>query len=148
MVTKELDKLQYYIDILPTKLAAFTEEEFAHRTVPNKWSKKEIIGHLIDSATNNHHRFVRGQFDSNPIISYAQNDWVEATAYQNMSQQIVIATWKMYNVFLIEIVRNISDEVLQNRTANGHTLAFLVEDYVSHLEHHLNQIFENFDFKV
>ncbi|MDR2222639.1 MAG: DinB family protein [Flavobacteriaceae bacterium] len=148
MTPTDLSKLQYYIDVLPAKLEEFTEEDFAYKATADKWSKKEIVGHLIDSATNNHHRFVRGQFEDNPVISYEQNDWVTATAYQNMPQELVIKTWKMYNAFLLEIVCNISEEVLKRRTANAHTLAFLFGDYVSHLEHHLGQIFHDFDFKA
>ncbi|MDM1370115.1 DinB family protein [Myroides marinus] len=148
MKTSDLSKLQYYIDTLPSKLNAFTEEEFAHKTAPDKWSKKELVGHLIDSATNNHHRFVRGQFEANPVISYAQNEWVLATSYQQMSQELVIDTWKMYNTFLLNLICTISPEILDKHMANGHTLSFLFADYVSHLEHHLEQIFEDFDFKA
>lgn len=148
MTTTDLSKLQYYIDVLPARLEQFTEEEFSYKETEGKWSKKEILGHLIDSATNNHHRFVRAQFEDNPVVSYAQNEWVEVSAYQQMQQDTVIRTWKMYNAFLLEIVCNISVEVLNTKMANGHTLAFLVEDYVSHLEHHLGQIFDDFDFKA
>lgn len=77
-----------------------------------------------------------------------QNEWVEASAYQQMPQDTVIKIWKMYNTFLLEIVCNIAVEVLNTKMANGHTLAFLVEDYVSHLEHHLGHIFDDFDFKA
>src|SRR4249920_4023557 len=86
-----LAQLIHILDTIPAKLRAFTEEEFSAIPAPGKWSKKQILGHLIDSATNNHHRFVRAQFDVKPTILYQQELWNEFSYYQSMPQEHVIS---------------------------------------------------------
>ncbi|HWW41551.1 MAG TPA: DinB family protein [Pedobacter sp.] len=126
------------------KLLEISEEDLSEKTDPGKWSKKEIIGHLIDSATNNHHRFVRGQFEKNVQISYDQNKWNVAGHYQDIDSIQLIQFWMMYNRQLIELWRNIPKEKLSNTIYTGDetplTLGFLIQDYVVHLEHHLKQL--------
>ena len=110
---------------------------------PDKWSKKEIIGHLIDSATNNHQRFVRGQFENRPAIIYDQDKWNEFGFYQQINGQQIISFWAAYNRQLIELIKHIPKENLQLECLVGDkllTLNFLINDYVEHLEHHLRQV--------
>src|SRR6478609_7364599 len=78
----------------------FSEDDFSFKPAPEKWSKKEILGHLIDSATNNHQRFIRIQFEDNPVIGYDQNKWVEYSRYQQMSTTELIRFWQTYNQHL------------------------------------------------
>ncbi len=111
----------------------------------DKWSKKEILGHLIDSATNNHHRFVRGQFEEHPEISYDQNNWNKYNYYQQLDIQQLISFWTVYNKQLLAIIREIPTANLIRACMIGSnlvTIEFLINDYVKHLAHHLKQIVE------
>jgi hypothetical protein len=83
-IEKSLNRRNYIIDKAPSMLSEISEENMYLRHLPTKWSKKEILGHLIDSATNDHQRFVRGQFENNPEISYDQNKWNEFSFYQDI----------------------------------------------------------------
>ncbi|XZF12787.1 DinB family protein [Chitinophagaceae bacterium MMS25-I14] len=140
-----LQRLQYLIEIIPGKLLSIPEEEFAQKPVPEKWSKKEILGHLIDSAANNHQRFVRTQFEDIPAISYDQNGWNHYSYYNQMDQRQLVQFWEIYNRHLLTLASHIPAEFLERkcRTNAGEvTLQWLVEDYVVHMEHHLKQLTE------
>lgn len=140
IVTK---RLTYLCDTIPPLLTAIDEELFSTKTSPGKWSKKEIMGHLIDSATNNHQRFVRTQFENKPAIVYDQNKWNAFNFYQQISGQQIISFWTIYNRQLIELIRHIPKANLQLECRVGEkllTLDFLITDYVEHLEHHLKQV--------
>ncbi|PZR22992.1 MAG: DinB family protein [Flavobacterium psychrophilum] len=138
-----LNRLQYFINIIPDKLRAIPDADFSYKPSPEKWSKKEIIGHLIDSATNNHHRFVRAQFEDVPFIKYDQNQWNACSHYQDMDKEHIISFWANYNQHLIEVVKRIPEADMLCECNNGGeknvTLQWLIADYVSHMEHHLRQ---------
>src|ERR1700683_4957111 len=73
----------------------------------SRWSRKQILGHLIDSAANNHHRFVRAQFEPDfAMPSYAQESWVNANAYQDRSWEDLVALWTIYNRHLIHVMEH------------------------------------------
>jgi hypothetical protein len=110
-----------------------------------KWSKKEIIGHLIDSACNNQQKFVRTMAQPHlDFVGYAQNYWVEVQAYNSYEWRELLTVWKAYNIHIAHIIANVKTETLQNTISiDGKglfTLAFIMEDYVEHLKHHLAQI--------
>ena len=143
MIDSAIKRLEYLCEVIPQLLATIDEQSFSLKSSPDKWSKKEIIGHLIDSATNNHQRFVRGQFENKPTIIYDQNKWNEFGFYQQISGQQIIAFWTAYNRQLIELIKHIPKENLQLECLVGDkllTLDFLINDYVEHLEHHLRQV--------
>lgn len=143
MIRDSIDRLEYLCNTIPDLLAGIDETTFNEKTNPEKWSKKEIIGHLIDSATNNHQRFVRTQFEDKPTIVYDQNKWNEHNFYQQLDKQQVIEFWTTYNKHLLELIRRIPSDKLQFECYVGDkllTLDFLINDYVEHLEHHLRQI--------
>jgi len=140
---KAIKRLSYLCDTIPPLLTAIDQESFSAKPWPGKWSKKEIIGHLIDSATNNHQRFVRTQFENKPAIVYNQNKWNEFNFYQQISGQQIISFWTIYNQQLIKLISNIPKANLQLECRIGEkllTLDFLITDYVDHLEHHLRQV--------
>ncbi len=140
------DRIYFLCDLLPGKLQLLSTEKFSFKPNLNKWSKKEILGHLLDSAANNHLRFVRGQLEDTPTIFYQQDDWVSIQAYQSENVEILITLWESYNRHLAHVISQIASENLkkQCRGKDGTlvTLSFLIEDYVQHLEHHLKQITE------
>jgi hypothetical protein len=84
MINAALNRLEYLLKTIPALLNALDENEFSFKPAENKWSKKEILGHLIDSASNNHQRFVRAQFEEHANIFYHQNEWVEIVAINNL----------------------------------------------------------------
>jgi hypothetical protein len=139
-----ITRLSYLIDIIPQKLYALSDAEFSYKYHPDKWSKKEVLGHLIDSATNNHQRFVRAKFENEPLITYHQEKWNKYGYYMNLDSQHLIQFWTVYNRHLLLLLQNSSEDDMQNLCNTGSdkplSLAFLAEDYVKHLEHHLKQI--------
>lgn len=145
MIEKAINRLSYIIEKVPSILTEIGEANMSAKPLPNKWSKKEIVGHLIDSATNNHQRFVRGQFESVPEIRYEQNKWNEYGFYQHIDSSQIISFWTIYNKQLIEIIKRIPTENLERQIKVGDnllTIEFLIIDYVEHLEHHLKQIID------
>ncbi len=143
MIEQAINKLSYIVDKLPNQLLEISEEIMSEKTSTSAWSKKEILGHLIDSATNNHQRFIRGQFENIPEIQYDQNKWNECSFYQQIDSKQIIQFWTIYNKQIIEIIKRIPIENLKRQIkVSNHlfTLEFLIADYVEHLEHHMKQI--------
>jgi hypothetical protein len=125
-------------------LLTLSEEQSETPRAPGKWSPKEIIGHLIDSAVNNHQRFIRAQFENNLQLSgYEQEEWVRIQRYQSEEWKFLVTLWEQYNTHLLHVIVRISDEALQHSlTIDGTTvtLDFVVTDYLRHMKHHINQI--------
>lgn len=121
------------------------ESEFSARPAPGKWSKKEIIGHLVDSAQNNIQRFVRAQHEMQPVhILYRQDDWVRLQNYQDYPSAGLLQLWVLLNRHLAHIWKQMAaqDWALSCRMGaveapETWTLEMLAEDYVRHLKHHL-----------
>jgi hypothetical protein len=123
-----------------------SEKEWSYKPAPGKWSKKEILGHLIDSAANNHLRFVRAQLAEKEFIShsYEQDFFVASQHYQQRSTAELIQLWLAYNHHLSHVIKHIDTSKLNITCKIGTnepvTLSFIINDYVTHLEHHLSQI--------
>lgn len=138
--------LKNIIDAELQRFQTISEDEWNYKNAPEKWSKKEIIGHLCDSALTNIRRFVVTQYKENENIVYDQNFWVKAQNYQNVPVSDLIDLWKSLNYQIVHVVENIPDEALQ-RTCDTtktepqvFTLEFIINDYVDHLQHHLKAI--------
>jgi hypothetical protein len=128
----------------------------AARPGPDKWSAREILGHLIDSAANNHRRFVIGQGTEPAVFDgYAQNDWVSRQHYREADWSDLVTLWRAYNLHLARIIAVMPDDVLTRQLPEGtlarvtsgyvpgspsSTLGYLIDDYIRHLEHHMAQI--------
>jgi len=144
MITESIERLDYLLNTIPPVLLAISEADLSHKPAADKWSKKEIIGHLIDSATNNHHRLVRSQFEDNVRIVYNQDNWNKYSYYQQMEGERVIHFWETYNRHLLQLIKRIPAESLLRACDMGYenkvTLAFVINDYVRHMEHHLQQV--------
>ena len=113
---------------------------------PNKWSKKEILGHLIDSVVNNLHRFTEVQFQANPyhLRGYNQEELVKANDYQNADIKEILGLFLQLNHRILKILAKQTPEMLAYEMVitDGTTvdLAFWIADYVEHAEHHLKQL--------
>jgi hypothetical protein len=143
-ITSSISGLESIINVVPQQLQRIPESEFGYKPSPGKWSKKEIIGHLIDSATNNHHRFIRIQYEDRPVLSYDQDRWNILSAYGDMDSNHLINFWQLYNRHLLHIIRQIPKENLNQtgllKSGEELTLAFYINDYVKHIEHHLKEM--------
>jgi len=138
------DELKLFLKI-GDNLRQIDNRSASVRPAPGKWSKKEILGHLIDSATNNHQRFVRMQLTAHlELPGYDQEEWVRLQHYQDRSWREIIDMWQVYNTQLVEVIRNIDPKALRNtwRAPDGKDvdLEFVVRDYLVHMRHHLDQI--------
>lgn len=131
---------------LEPRLHQISAHEAAQKAAPGKWSKKEILGHLIDSAANNQQKFVRTMLAEKPLdfVGYEQDSWVAIQQYQQQSWADIIALWASYNRHLAHLIRGVDERTLAHTISisgsGPYTLAFLMSDYVEHLKHHLIQI--------
>jgi hypothetical protein len=138
------------------RLLSITEEESRVPRVEGKWSPKEIIGHLIDSASNNHQRFVRAQFTDDLVFpGYEQERWVRAQAYSEEPWPLLVGLWKHFNLHLAHVIKH-SPEAARLASRESHnldeigwikigegkpaTLEYLMRDYIGHMKNHLRQI--------
>lgn len=139
-------------------LDSISSEELSDKPLIHKWSKKEILGHLIDSAYNNHQRFLRAEKKGNLIFEgYDQDEWVTRNNYQNRGSKEVISLFNAAQLHISHLISAIDEEVLMQTTSdhnfdmicmerveNGKpsSLGYLIGDYIGHLEHHLKQVVE------
>jgi hypothetical protein len=127
------------------RLLVISEQDSQRPWREGGWTSKEILGHLIDSALNNHQRFVRASLDgvyAGP--SYEQKGWVAMHGYQSMAWSVLLEHWRWQNELLSKVVERIPEDRLEALCRVGDdapvTLDFLVKDYVVHLQHHVKQI--------
>lgn len=154
-------KLRNIIAMANISLDKISDADFEYKPNSTTWSKKEILGHLIDSAYNNHQRFIRAEGQGNLIFQgYDQVDWVIKNNYQNRSTDELIHTWVTANLHLCCLVETLSATTLQEETIdhNFHeigmvrppegapsSLEYLFWDYIFHVEHHLAQIIDGYE---
>jgi hypothetical protein len=152
-MTNVVTELEQLVAEFSSKINSVPDAEFSAKPLPGKWSQKEVLGHLIDSAHNNLRRFVCGQYEKvPPKIIYEQDFWVTANAYQRAQKEDVILLWKLVNARICDILKNMPQQNRERQCDTGrdrvqlHSLRWLAEDYLKHMKHHLNQIFpKSFD---
>jgi hypothetical protein len=129
------------------ELLAADARAAARRPSPNTWSPKEVLGHLIDSAANNHQRFVRAQ-QNDPLTlpGYEQNHWVRSQGYQDADWPHLVALWTHLNLHLADVMARVPADTYSVQCviddSQPISLEFLIVDYLGHLKHHMAQIRE------
>jgi hypothetical protein len=153
-----LEDFKQTVDSASVRLGQISESQAEQPRAEDHWSSKQIIGHLIDSAANNHARFVLGQMKDDLIFpGYDQNGWVEINHYQEASWPRLVELWRAYNLHLHHLMSHASKEKMSTPCtlhtlqeiafkavpeSEPVTLEYLMKDYVVHLKHHLSQIFD------
>ncbi|MBB1137893.1 hypothetical protein [Myroides sp. WP-1] len=137
-----IQEFETLIEQFPLAILALSPTEMESKTTPDKWSKKEIVGHLIDSAVTNYLRFIKAQFQENPQLFYEQVEYCQSANYQETELIQLVELWSALNKQLLFLFQIILQKNVQNRVCNNQTLAYLMEDYVKHFKHHQKQIFE------
>jgi hypothetical protein len=138
-------ELARVVDSTEPSLLKISEAASAEPLRAGGWSRKQILGHLIDSASNNHQRFVRAALEGSlEFPGYDQEGCVRLAAVQQMPWGGLVALWAGYNRYLAHVISNLPEQSLQAQCRIGSsdpvTLQFLTEDYVDHLLHHVRQM--------
>ena len=143
---KELsEKLLSVIETAESRLRGISASESAKPLLSGGWSRKQVIAHLIDSASNNHQRFVRAvQQTSLDFPGYDQDGNLRVQTPQEADWPLLISLWAAYNRYLAHVIARLPASKLETpcRIGSGKpvTLDFLARDYLTHLVHHLGQI--------
>ena len=154
------DLLRLAVEMATPLLVAMTEEESLRARQPGAWTPRQIIGHLIDSACNNHPRFVRAQFiDDLVFTGYDQEAWVSAQRYDDAAWPDLVTLWRAYNRHLARVIALIPADVLARPRVKHNldqlawrqvprdqptTLEYFIRDYIGHLENHLTQVLADY----
>jgi hypothetical protein len=149
-------RLRAAIENETPRLLAISDADAAKLPAPGKWSPKQVIGHLIDSASNNHQRFVRAQFTDDFLFDgYDQEKWVDAQKYTDAPWSDLVALWRAFNMHIAHVMASTPDDSREwprthhnfDKLAFGtvgkfeaFTLEQYMHDYIDHMEHHLKQI--------
>ncbi len=136
-------ELESLINSWRRRLVEISALAAAAKPDPERWSISEVVGHLVDSACNNHQRFVRAQFCSDFVFpKYEQNEWVIAANYRECNWESLVELWYHYNRQIAGLIRNMQPTSLSTPCTitpyEPCTLGFLVSDYLDHMKHHLN----------
>jgi len=141
------DEFRKIVEDFDRDIATLDADRAARRPSDGSWSLKEILGHLIDSAANNHNRFVRliqGNLESFP--TYKAADWVSSQSYQDADWDNLRALWRVYNRHLLHVVAGLPEDSLKNEWILeedvGADLEWLVQDYYEHMAHHIRKFWE------
>jgi len=141
----QLGRMRELLQTVPDKLAKLPKDAVSGKTSPSAWSAKEELGHLLDSAANNHQRIVRAQLEENPAMpGYEQNRWVVVNRYQKRDWPELIDTWQALNRQLLAAAESVAatdwTRTLSIAGAQPVTLEFVFDDYIEHMVHHLRHI--------
>jgi len=145
----EMDELQHTIAGLEsligeinTRFGRLSATEINKKPAPGKWSKKEILGHMCDSAMNNIQRLIRAQYEDKPSVAYNQDEWVKCNNYQERSAEEVLELWTTLHRHFIHILRSFPESLLETTLNVGEvvTVRFIIVDYLRHQRHHLAQL--------
>ena len=144
-MTGTIARLEELLKTVPPRLADLADDAVALKPAPNRWSKKEFLGHLIDSAANNHQRFVRAQgTPRQEFPGYEQEFWVATQAYASAPWPDLVNLWLLLNRHLLHVLKAMPAAVWSHECIIGGrpavTLEALAADYLRHLNQHLTQL--------
>jgi len=139
------EELARAVQSAEVKLRQVSEAESSTPVLKGGWSRKQVIGHLIDSASNNHQRFVRASIQGSlEFPGYDQDGCVRVQAVQSAPWPLLVTLWTDYNLYLAHVIAHLPADKLAATCRIGEnepvTLKFLADDYMTHLLHHLSQI--------
>ena|ERR1700754_707962 len=146
-LSSAINLLEQYIADMPARFAGMSADELLHRPAPGKWSKQEVLGHLVDSALNNWKRFTEGQFLQQPYLvqRYLQDEVVAVNGYQDLPVEHVVELWRVLNKQIVFVMKGVPKEklgyVVVTPGGESRTLEWLMVDYVEHMRHHWGQVF-------
>ncbi len=140
-----MDRFEAVVTVAAEQLRTFNAQLVTEREKPGAWTKKEELGHLIDSAINNYQRVIRIQREDAPALpGYEQDAWVERQGYNERDWQELISLWVGLNQHMLSAARRVPASALARSCTIGKsqpmTLEFVIEDYVDHMVHHLQHI--------
>ena len=154
-----LDDFRETVSLAAERFELISEQQSQIPRAAGKWSPREILGHLIDSAANNHQRFVRAQFTDDLVFAgYEQENWVDVQRYQDEPWKDLVQLWQFYNRHILHVIEVAPEEQRTKLRAkhNLHqiasdllsedepvTLEWFMRDYLDHMKKHLGQIFES-----
>jgi hypothetical protein len=142
---QSLTLLHALLERVPSRLRALSKATIECKPAPSKWSPKEELGHLLDSAANNHQRIVRAQLEEKPAMpGYDGDRWVALHRYQQRDWDDLIDRWRILNLQLLAAAEAVPDSAWSRTCTIGDseplTLKFVFEDYLRHMLHHLSHI--------
>ena len=143
---ESLHVLREAIARLPERLLVLPRDRVERKPAPNTWSAKEELGHLLDSAANNHQRIVLTQLEEKPAMpGYDGDEWVRLHRYQQREWEMLVELWAALNRQLLAAAEAVPDSAVWSRTCTiadsaPLTLQFVFDDYVGHMLHHLRHI--------
>ena len=137
--------LRHLLNTIPERLQSLPVDEVGRKQAPSQWTPKEELGHLLDSAANNHQRIVRTQLEEKPAMpGYDGDRWVELHRYQQRPWPDLIKLWTSLNEQLLIAAEAVPDSAWSRTCTIADsgplTLQFVFEDYVAHMLHHLKHI--------
>lgn len=156
-----LEEMKNVIEVSANRLIGLSDSEKREKKDSSNWSPIEILGHLVDSACNNHRRFILAQFKDDLIFDgYEQDKWTSSQNYYTEDWLSLVSLWKFYNFHIVHLCNQIPQNILELKRASHNlneiswkkvnkntpaTLEYLITDYFGHLKHHIEQIFSMFD---
>jgi DinB family protein len=144
-MTKISDRLNELVSESEREFARISDSAAGRKAIAGGWSRKQLLGHLIDSASNNHQRFVRALLaDELRWPGYDQAGNVRVQRFQEARWSDLVQLWLSYNRLLAHVLAGVPEEKRATRCFIGEnpviTLEALAEDYLVHMQHHLEQI--------
>lgn len=145
MIQSAISKLEQILKDVPKVLKQKDEAYFADGAPgSSRWSRQQILGHLVDSAGINLHRFIRAQYEHEPFVYYNQNMWNDINHYDIAKPTDLIVLWESLNIRILNVLQHIPDEAM-DRNCRVDVLTVMpiqeiVYDYIGHMEHHLKQV--------
>jgi uncharacterized damage-inducible protein DinB len=140
-------ELNSIVEEYASRIRQISNDEFTAKPRIEKWSKQEVMGHLVDSAHNNLRRFIVGQYDETSNVVYDQDFWVRANAFQNANKDEIVELWRLLNRRICAVLSEMPEANYKRQVNTGsdslqlQSLEWLASDYLKHMKHHLNQVF-------